>query len=158
MQIVRSVPRYVNLPKFFATLAASFLIFQGYDVDRCSTLRQWRFTSVNFNQTLLVNQNHHQSLQIINNYPILSDPFESEQPFGKNGRKYYYNNFILVSWVRNSCHCLHYRRIISCVSARIRFRQVSSWTISNSYIAIMQIKYNTLFMFRYLCYKMIHHL
>ena len=30
------------------------LIFQGYVVDRCPTLRQWRFTSVNFNQNLLV--------------------------------------------------------------------------------------------------------
>ena len=27
-----------------------------------------------------VTQNHNQSLQILKNYPILSDPFESEQP------------------------------------------------------------------------------
>ena len=30
------------------------LIFQGYVVDRCPKLRQSRFTSVNFNQNLLV--------------------------------------------------------------------------------------------------------
>ena len=30
------------------------LIFQGYVIDRCLTLRQWRFTSVNFNRNLLV--------------------------------------------------------------------------------------------------------
>ena len=32
----------------------NLLIFQGYVVDRCSTLRQWSFISVNFNQNLLV--------------------------------------------------------------------------------------------------------
>ena len=45
------------------------------------------------------------------------------------------NNFKLISWVWNFCHCLHYRRITSRVSDRIRCLQVSSWTISNSYIA-----------------------
>ena len=30
------------------------LIFQGYFVDRCPTLEKCRFTSVNFNQNLLV--------------------------------------------------------------------------------------------------------
>ena len=30
------------------------LIFQAYIADTCPTLRQWRFTSVNFNQKLLV--------------------------------------------------------------------------------------------------------
>ena len=30
------------------------LIFQGYVIDICLTLRQWRFTSVNFNRNLLV--------------------------------------------------------------------------------------------------------
>ena len=30
------------------------VIFQGYVIDRFSTLRQWCFTSINFNQNLLV--------------------------------------------------------------------------------------------------------
>ena len=34
--------------------------------------------------------------------------------------------FKLISWVWNFCHCLHYRRITSRVSDRIRCRQVSS--------------------------------
>ena len=34
--------------------AKNSLIFQGYIIDRCPTLWQWRFTSVNFNQNLLV--------------------------------------------------------------------------------------------------------
>ena len=32
----------------------------------------------------------------------------------------------IISWVWNFCHCLHYRRITSRVSDRIRCRQVSS--------------------------------
>ena len=50
------------------------------------------------------------------------------------------NNFKLDSWVRNFCNCQFYRRIISRVSDRIQM-QVSSYTVSNFYIAIMQIKF-----------------
>ena len=37
---------------------------------------------INKNQVfnIRVTQNHHQSLRIIKNYPILSDPFEKKQP------------------------------------------------------------------------------
>ena len=44
-------------------------------------------------------------------------------------------HFKLISWVWNFCHCLHYRRITSRVSDRIRCRKVSLKIISNSYIA-----------------------
>ena len=47
----------------------------------------------------------------------------------------------LGSWVRNFCHCLHYRKITSRVSDRIRCRQLSSYTISNSYVVIKQFKF-----------------
>ena len=36
-------------------------------------------------------QNHRQSLQIVKNYPILSDPFESEEPLEKFKVRYFIN-------------------------------------------------------------------
>ena len=40
--------------KEYIILNKNSLIFQGYAVDICPSLRQWRFTSVNFNQNFLV--------------------------------------------------------------------------------------------------------
>ena len=47
--------RQLNIPqKRIYYTDENSLIFQGYVVYRYPTLRQWRFTSVNFNQNLLV--------------------------------------------------------------------------------------------------------
>ena len=40
--------------KIIYYMGKNSLIFQGYVVDRCPSLRQWRFTSVNFIQNSLV--------------------------------------------------------------------------------------------------------
>ena len=74
-----------------------------------------------------VTQNHQQSLQIIKNYPILSDPFESEQPLASNRcLKGSSKHFQTKNVVRSTKH----------FSARIKLKNSIGLNHPNSFLSV----------------------